>query len=126
MTILEGKAEALRKVNPSLTREQAFARAYTDRANADIAKIERAANEARFAEQAAASYTGDNIEKRMLVTRRDAALDALKAKASELRKADPSLANRRLSRRSMETRLIGLWPPPSERRVLGRPCTPSK
>ena len=91
MAVLEGKAEALRKVNPSLTREQAFAKVYTDRANAELAKIERAANEARFAEQAASSYTGDNMEKRMLVTQRDNALDALKAKAAELRKARPSL-----------------------------------
>ena len=52
MAILEGKAEALRKVNPSLTREQAFSRVYTDPLNAEIAQIERAANEARFVEQA--------------------------------------------------------------------------
>ena len=62
MAILEGKAEALRKVNPSLTREQAFSRVYKDPANAEIAKIERAANEARFVEQAT-SHSGDNIEK---------------------------------------------------------------
>ena len=38
----KGKAEALRKVNPSLTRRmQAFSRVYTDPANAEIAKIER-------------------------------------------------------------------------------------
>ena len=92
MTILEGKAEALRKVNPSLTREQAFARAYTDRANAEIAKIERAANEARFAEQAASSYTAHTMEQRILVTQRDNALDALKIKAAELRKSNPSLS----------------------------------
>ena len=55
MTILEGKAEALRKVNPSLTREQAFSRVYQDPANLEVVQIERAANEARFAEQAASA-----------------------------------------------------------------------
>ena len=49
-SILEGQGcRALRKVNPSLTRMQAFSRVYTDPSNAEIAKIERAANEARFA-----------------------------------------------------------------------------
>ena len=56
MAVLEGKAEALRKVNPSLTREQAFSRVYQDPANLEVVQIERAANEARFAEQAAFSY----------------------------------------------------------------------
>ena len=48
MAVLEGKAEALRKVNPSLTREQAFSRVYTDPSNAEIAQIERAASQARI------------------------------------------------------------------------------
>ena len=66
MTVLEGKAEALRKVNPSLTREQAFSRVYQDPANLEVVQIERAANEARFVEQAT-SQSGDNIEKRVLI-----------------------------------------------------------
>ena len=91
MAVLEGKAEVLRKVNPSLTREQAFSRATKIRLNAEIAKIERAANEARFVEQAT-SQSGDNIEKRALIATRDSALGALKAKAAELRKAKPELS----------------------------------
>ena len=89
---LEGKAEALRKVNPSLTREQAFARAYTDRANAEIAKIERAAS------QRAIRGTGGLLIHRrqhgeaLAVAKRDNALDALKVKAAELRKAEPELS----------------------------------
>ena len=90
MTILEGKAEALRKVNPSLTREQAFSRAYQDPANLEVVQIERAANEARFVEQAT-SQSGDNIEKRALIATCESALGALKAKAAELRKAKPEL-----------------------------------
>ena len=91
MAVLEGKAEALRKVNPSLTREQAFSRVYTDPSNAEIAQIERAANEARFAEQATSLIQAITCEKRLLVAKRDNALDALKAKAAELRKANPAL-----------------------------------
>ena len=91
MIALEGAAEALRKSNPSLTREQAFSRVYQDPANRIAAMAERQAARQRFAEHAASSYTGDNLEKRVLVTQRDAALDALKAKAAELRKANPEL-----------------------------------
>ena len=91
MAVLEGKAEALRKSDPSLSKSQAFAKVYTDRANAELAKIERAANEARFAEQAASSYTGDNMQADLAIAKRDNALDALKAKAAELRKAKPEL-----------------------------------
>ena len=91
MAVLEGKAEVLRKVNPSLTREQAFSRVYTDPANAEIAQIERGASRARFAEQAASSYTGDNMQADLAVAKRDNALDALKPKATELRKAKPEL-----------------------------------
>ena len=53
MAVLEGKAVALRKVNPSLSREQAFSRVYSNPTNAEITQIERAASHARFAEQAA-------------------------------------------------------------------------
>ena len=91
MAVLEGNAEVLRKASPSLTREQAFSRVYTDPSNAEIAQIERAASAARFAEQAAFSCTGESMEKRVLVAKRDNALDALKAKAAELRKAKPEL-----------------------------------
>ena len=35
--------------------------------------------------------SGDNIEKRSLIAKRDHALDALKTKAAELRKANPEL-----------------------------------
>ena len=91
MAVLEGKAEALRKVNPSLTREQAFARIYSDTSNAEIAQVERAASRARFAEQAASSYTGESMQKRLLVAKRDAAYAALQVKGEELRRADPLL-----------------------------------
>ena len=64
MIALEGTAEALRKSNPSLTREQAFSRVYQDPANRIAAMAERQAARQRFAEQAASSYTGDNMEKR--------------------------------------------------------------
>ena len=104
--ILEGKAEALRKVNPSLTREQAFAGSTQIRANAEIAQIERAANEARFAEQAAFSYRADNMEADLALAKRDNAhRGALEGKAAELRKPHPGLTpSRRLSRRSIRTR----------------------
>ena len=127
MTILEGKAEALRKSDPSLTREQAFARAYTDRANAELAKIERAANEARFAEQAASSYTGDNMQADLAIAKRDTALDALEGQGRRASQGQPGAdANRRLSPRSTRTRPIGRWLPRSGSRRVGRLCTPSK
>ena len=90
MIALECKAEALRKSNPSLTREQAFSRVYQDPANRIAAVAERQAARQRFAEQAASSYTGDNMQARLAVAKRDNALGALKAKAAELRKARPS------------------------------------
>jgi hypothetical protein len=46
---LECAAEVLRKRDPSLTQEQAFARAYSDPANREIAKMERAASAERLA-----------------------------------------------------------------------------
>ena len=91
LAILQGKAAALRKAQPNLSKSQAFARVYSDPANAEIAAAERQASRARFAEQAASSYTAHTMEKRMLVTQRDNAFDALKAKAAELRKARPEL-----------------------------------
>ena len=91
LAILQGKAAALRKAQPNLSESQAFARVYGDPANAEIAAAERQASRARFAEQAASSYTAHTMEKRMLVTQRDNAFDALKAKAAELRKARPEL-----------------------------------
>ena len=81
----------LRKAQPNLSKSQAFARVYEDPANAELAQIERSASLARFAEQAT-SQSGDNMEKRLLVAKRDNALDALKAKAAELRKARPELS----------------------------------
>ena len=89
MTILEGKAEALRKSDPSLSKSQAFAKVYTDRANAELAKIERAANEARFAEQAAFSYTGDNMQADLAIAKRDNAIVELRGLAEELAQAGP-------------------------------------
>ena len=92
LAILQGKAAALRKAQPNLSESQAFSRVYTDPSNAEIAKIERSAASARFAEQAASSYTGDNMQADLAVAKRDNALDALKVKAAELRKANPSLS----------------------------------
>ena len=48
MLALEGAAEALRKANPELTKEQAFAKAYTDPANREAMKAEREASRARL------------------------------------------------------------------------------
>ena len=89
MTIFEGKAEALRKSDPSLSKSQAFAKVYTDRANAELAKIERAANEARFAEQAAFSYRPDNTQADLAIAKRDNAIVELRGLADELRKRHP-------------------------------------
>ena len=50
MIALEGAAEALRKSNPSLTREQAFSRVYQDPANRIAAMAERQAARQRFAD----------------------------------------------------------------------------
>ena len=81
----------MRKVNPSLAREsQAFAKVYSDPANAEVAQIERAASRARFAEQAAPQH-GEGLEKNLALAKRDAAYAALQVKGEELRKADPSL-----------------------------------
>ena len=92
LAILQGKAAVLRKARPELTESQAFAKVYTYPANAEIAAAERQASRARFAEQAASSYTGESMEKHMLVAKRDGALEALKTKAAELRKSNPSLS----------------------------------
>ena len=89
MAVLEGKAVALRKVNPSLSREQAFSRVYSNPTNAEVTQIERAASHARFAEQAA--QHGEGLEKNLALAKRDAAYAALQGKGEELRKADPSL-----------------------------------
>ena len=91
MAVLEGKAEALRKSDPSLSKSQAFAKVYTDRANAELAKIERAANEARFAEQAAFSYRPDNTQADLAIAKRDNAIVELRGLADELRKRHPGL-----------------------------------
>ena len=71
----------------------------------------------------AASQSGDNIEKRMLVTQRDNALDALKIKAAELRKANPELTESQAFAKVYRIRPIARWPLRSDRRVC-RPCTP--
>ena len=91
MIALEGAAEALRKSNPSLTREQAFSRVYQDPAYRVAAEAERQAAHQRFTEQAASPYAGESMEKRMLVGKRDAAYAALQVKGEELRRADPLL-----------------------------------
>jgi hypothetical protein len=85
-------AEELRKSNPSLTREQAFARVYSDPGFSDIAKAERTASRARFAERAAAVQYGDSIEKIEAVAKRDNALGELQELAADLRKAQPHLS----------------------------------
>ena len=61
MIALEGAAEALRKSNPSLTREQAFSRVYQDPANRIAAAAERQAARQRLAGGAASrdTYRGD-------------------------------------------------------------------
>jgi hypothetical protein len=74
---LECAAEQLRKSNPSLSEAQAFAKVYSDPAYAEVAKAERIASRARFAERAAAAQYGDSIEKRVAVAKRDNALDEL-------------------------------------------------
>jgi hypothetical protein len=90
LAYLEGKAEQLRKANPKLSKEQAFARAYADAANRDVARIERSASEATFAAQAAAQH-GDGMRKRVLVATRDGAVDEIWKRADELRRSDLSL-----------------------------------
>jgi hypothetical protein len=89
--LLKIKAAELRKARPNLSESQAFSRVYTDPSNAEIAQIERQASSAQFAEQAASSYTGESMEKRTLVAKRDAAYAALQVKGEELRRADPLL-----------------------------------
>ena len=91
MIALEGAAEALRKSNPSLTREQAFSRVYQDPANRIAAAAERQAARQRLAGGAASrdTYRGDVDE---FIAKRDNALGALKVKAAELRKASPELS----------------------------------
>ena len=49
MLALEGIAEGVRKADPKLTKEQAFAKAYTDPANQIAVKAERAASRERLA-----------------------------------------------------------------------------
>ena len=49
MLALEGAAEALRKSQPNLTREQAFAKVYCDPANRVAMKAEREASRRRIA-----------------------------------------------------------------------------
>ena len=86
---------------------------------------ERAANEARFAEHAASSYTGDTMEKRMLVAKRDNALDALRPRPPSFARLARSFPNRRLSPRSTRIRPIGRSPPPSGSPHV-RLCTPDR
>jgi hypothetical protein len=88
---LECAAEQLRKGNPSLTREQAFAKVYSDPSNVEITKAERSASRARFAERAAVQH-GDSMEKRVAVAKRDNALGELQELAADLRKAQPGLS----------------------------------
>jgi hypothetical protein len=89
---LQGKAAELRKSDPRLTEAQAFAKAYSDPANRDIANAERAASYARFAELADAQNGESSIQKRLLVATRDRALDAIGMRAAELRRERPELS----------------------------------
>ena len=87
------------------------------RSNAEIAKIERAANEARFVEQAT-SQSGDNIEKR--AAHRQARQRPWRPQGQGRRASQGqalSFPNRRLSPRSTKTRPIGRWLPPSGSRA---------
>ena len=93
LTVLAGKAAALRKVMPDLTEAQAFARVYSAPENAELAQIERSASRARFAEQAGAQLreSGD-MRKRLLIATRDGAIDELWKRADELRRVDPGMS----------------------------------
>lgn len=146
--MIECAANELRKVNPSMTEQQAFTRAYCDPANARFAKAERQASRARIAgipkartEPEVLQTLSDSDIKRLVdeerrlnatltdrelyarinasdavrqhrsefhaalaaarrdgrtlktdeIEKRDVALDALRARADDLRKFDPNL-----------------------------------
>jgi len=91
MLAFEGAAEALRKREPSLTREQAFARVYTDPANAKYAAIERTAAHEHMAGIGHASEDREALKAETIV-KRDHALEELRRLAVEIRKAQPHLS----------------------------------
>ncbi len=81
--VLEGKAAEYRKAHPELTEEQAFAKVYSDPANREAAAAERLANRSATAEPMAISTA---------LAKRESAMDALTAKAEELRASHPELS----------------------------------
>ena len=120
MTILEGKAEALRKVNPSLTREQAFAGPTRTRpmpkSRRSSAPQTRRASRNRRPPHTQPTTWRSACSSPSVTTRSTPS----KVKAAELRKARPSAdPNRRLSPRSTRTRPIARWLPPSGSRRAG-------
>jgi hypothetical protein len=85
---LEAAAVALRKREPHLTKEQAFAKVYQDPANKEYARIEREASRRRIA---GFSVARTDPMKTIAIAKRDNAYDELQAIAEELRSVDPSL-----------------------------------
>jgi hypothetical protein len=90
MIALEGAAEALRKRERHLSKEQAFACVYTDPANRIAQKAER--------ESARAQIAGESPTPRRemvaaeSIAKRDHALGELRGLADDLRKRDPGLS----------------------------------
>jgi hypothetical protein len=62
MLALEGAANAIRKTQPDLTREQAFAKAYSDPANRIAAQTERQASRERLSGFPVASNAAEVID----------------------------------------------------------------
>ena len=90
MGLIEHKATELREREPSLTKEQAFAKIYTAPENRSLRAAERWAHGfheyAPVENEHAPAVTGDPIAKQ------SAALDALSKLASDRRRANPGLS----------------------------------
>jgi hypothetical protein len=80
---LKAKAEELRKVKPELSEQQAFAKVYTDPANAEIAKAERGASLARIA--------GVPVARTAAVVLNDLSDDEIEQLVDEIRRDNPYL-----------------------------------